>query len=178
MQQPRVRVTMERAAGSLRRPLPSRAAGPGGCSDDQRQTAGGRLFAICAAILLAVALAGPVSAKPAEPFTRTTILDWNETTCTATVLYEWSGFTGKRLLAEIILFEVENGIDRPFAGADAFIVEGRQGSFEATIYSGFSSPEPARPMYATGELWTYNQNTRSVDGSRSQSDSLVTDCDF
>jgi len=144
----------------------------------KRRIGASRLFTAGAVMLLALAFAGPVSAKPAELFTQTTILDWNETACSFHVRFEWSGFTGKRLLAEILLVEVENGADRPFAGADAFVVEGKQGVFETTIYSGFASPEPARPIYAVGELWTYNQNTKSVAGSKSQSDPIVTDCDF
>lgn len=144
----------------------------------QRRTARGRVFAICAATLIAVGLAGPASAKPAVPFTSTTILDWDETGCSAHVRYEWSGFSGKRLSATIYLVEIENGADRYFVGANDFIVEGKQGVFETTIYSGFASPEPARPIYATGELWTYSNNTKFIEGSKSVSDQLVTDCDF
>jgi hypothetical protein len=143
----------------------------------QRRIAG-RLFAAGSVMLLALAFAGPAAAKPAVTFTQTTMLDWDETACTFHVRYEWSGFTGKRLLAEILLVEVENGVDRPFVGADQFVVEGKQGVFETTLYPGFASPEPARPIYAVGELWTYNQNTKAVAGSRSQSDPIVTDCNF
>ena len=143
----------------------------------QRRNVRGRLLGAGAAMLLIGALAAPAAAKPLQS-TITTIVSVDEANCIFTVRYDWSGFSGKRLYAQIQLYEHENGIDRPFAGGSTFFVDGRQGTFTWEGHVGFASPEPARPIFAEGSLWTYTNNSRSIAGSRSISDSIVTDCDF
>lgn len=144
------------------------------------QNVRGWLVGAGGALLLVAALAAPAAAgRPADRMTLTTLVSANEATCEFTVRYDWSGFGGNRLLAEILLYEHENGIDRPFAGGDKFIVEGKQGTFTWTSAGvGFSTPEPGHPLFAEGSLWTYSNNTKYIEGSRSFSDSVYTDCDF
>jgi hypothetical protein len=143
----------------------------------RRPFVGRGLIAASAALLLVADIAGQVSAvRPPQPSSITTLVSHDETTCEFVARFDWSGFNGQHLLAEISLVERENGVDRTFIGHDFRDVSGRGGT-GTWSFSFSASPEPARPIYATAALWTMSQNTRMVEGSQSASQPVESDCD-
>lgn len=139
-------------------------------------TAPRRIALASLSALLALAIAGPVAAqKPAAPTSSVSIVSIDEDSCLITVRYDWANFTGRHLLVEVLLYERENGADRVFLGGSTFDVLGSAGS-TTKVLGGFTPYGDARPIYATGALWTSNNNTRRVEGSLATSDATTSAC--
>ena len=144
----------------------------------RRPFVGRGLIAASAGLLLVAAIAGQVSAlKPPAPTSTTAILSIDPATCQVIVRYDWSGFTGGKLLAEVLLFEQQAGLpEEAKLGLDLRDVSGRLGTFTAELNGLSPVGEPERPLYAKGSLWTLNGNTRMIAGSLSVSDSVLSTC--
>jgi hypothetical protein len=129
-----------------------------------------------AATLLLGAVAAPVAAKPAPPSAVVTIVSVNETTCEITVRYDWSGFTGKHLLAEFLVWDGQEGQVHSMLGADLRDVSGSEGTFTHTVGGLVPHGEAARPIFATAGLWTGSVHTRLIVGSDTRSDDVISEC--